>query len=122
MPRARLPRVGEIDPVERDRRAARLAAAGAVGASVAHELRNALAVAYARSGDLPRAVEEWRQVTLKRPDDPDALYNLGTALLQLGRPDEARPVLQRFIEVAPPRYAKDVAEVRDMIGRSQKRP
>jgi signal transduction histidine kinase len=37
--------VGEMDPAELERRAARLAAAGAVGASVAHELRNALAVA-----------------------------------------------------------------------------
>jgi signal transduction histidine kinase len=37
--------VAEIDPFEQERRAARLAAAGAVGASVAHELRNALAVA-----------------------------------------------------------------------------
>jgi hypothetical protein len=34
-----------MDPAERERRASRLAAAGAVGASVAHELRNALAVA-----------------------------------------------------------------------------
>lgn len=33
------------DPLDNERRAARLAAAGAVGASVAHELRNALAVA-----------------------------------------------------------------------------
>jgi signal transduction histidine kinase len=37
--------VADIDPAETERRAARLAAAGAVGASVAHELRNALAVA-----------------------------------------------------------------------------
>jgi signal transduction histidine kinase len=37
--------VAENDPAETERRAARLAAAGAVGASVAHELRNALAVA-----------------------------------------------------------------------------
>lgn len=35
----------EPDPLEIERRAVRLAAAGAVGASVAHELRNALAVA-----------------------------------------------------------------------------
>lgn len=35
----------EADPAEIERRAVRLAAAGAVGASVAHELRNALAVA-----------------------------------------------------------------------------
>ncbi|HZF49759.1 MAG TPA: ATP-binding protein [Polyangiaceae bacterium] len=37
--------MADIDPAETERRAARLAAAGAVGASVAHELRNALAVA-----------------------------------------------------------------------------
>ncbi|MFO0761409.1 MAG: ATP-binding protein [Byssovorax sp.] len=37
--------MGELDPAEVERRAARLSAAGAVGASVAHELRNALAVA-----------------------------------------------------------------------------
>ena len=77
--------------------------------------RNTLAVAYARSGDLPRAVEEWRQVVAIRPDDPDVLYNLGTALLQLDRPAEARPVLEQFIAKAPPRYAADVARVRQMI-------
>jgi signal transduction histidine kinase len=37
--------VVDTDPSELENRAARLAAAGAVGASVAHELRNALAVA-----------------------------------------------------------------------------
>ena len=47
-----------------------------------------------------------------RPDDPDILYNLGTALLKLNRPAEARPVLERFVAGAPPRYAADVARVR----------
>jgi signal transduction histidine kinase len=37
--------VPDVSPEESERRSARLAAAGAVGASVAHELRNALAVA-----------------------------------------------------------------------------
>jgi signal transduction histidine kinase len=37
--------VADADSAENERRTARLAAAGAVGASVAHELRNALAVA-----------------------------------------------------------------------------
>jgi signal transduction histidine kinase len=37
--------MGEADTPDNERRTARLAAAGAVGASVAHELRNALAVA-----------------------------------------------------------------------------
>jgi arylsulfatase A-like enzyme/Flp pilus assembly protein TadD len=77
--------------------------------------RNTLAVAYAQSGDLPHAVEEWRQIAAMRPDDPDILYNLGTALLQLDRPAEARPVLERFVATAPPRYAADVARVRQLI-------
>jgi signal transduction histidine kinase len=37
--------MSDIEAIDLERRAARLAAAGAVGASVAHELRNALAVA-----------------------------------------------------------------------------
>ena len=77
--------------------------------------RNTLAVAYARSGDLSRAVDEWRQVAAMRPDDPDILYNLGTALLQLNRPAEARPVLERFVATAPPAYAEDVSRIRQMI-------
>jgi arylsulfatase A-like enzyme/Flp pilus assembly protein TadD len=76
---------------------------------------NTLAAAYARSGDLPRAVDEWRRLAERRPDDPDILYNLGTALLQLNRPTEARPFLERFISVAPPHYAKDVERVRQLI-------
>lgn len=77
--------------------------------------RNTLAVAYAQSGDLERAAEEWQQVLTLRPDDPDVLYNMGTALLKLNRPAEAVPILERFIAAAPPRYAKDVARVRRMI-------
>lgn len=78
--------------------------------------RNTLAVAYAQAGDLRRAVEEWRQVALARPNDPDVLYNIGTALLQLNRPSEAKPFLERFIAVAPERYAPDVERVRKMLG------
>ena len=78
---------------------------------------NTLAAAYARSGDLPRAVDEWRRLVERRPDDPDLLYNLGTALLQLNRPTEARPVLERFVAVAPPNYAKDIERVRQLLAK-----
>ena len=88
----------------------------AVAADPSHTgARNTLAVAYARAGDLSRAVDEWRQVAALRPDDPDILYNLGTALLQLNRPAEARPVLERFVLRAPPAYAEDVSRVREML-------
>lgn len=46
------------DTDERERRAARLSAAGAVGASVAHELRNALAVAESALYLAQRAVDD----------------------------------------------------------------
>jgi arylsulfatase A-like enzyme/Tfp pilus assembly protein PilF len=77
--------------------------------------RNTLAVAFAQSGDLPRAVDEWRRVLALQPGNADVLYNAGTALLQLERRDEAVPLLERFIAVAPPRYAEDVARVRQLL-------
>jgi arylsulfatase A-like enzyme/tetratricopeptide (TPR) repeat protein len=77
--------------------------------------RNTLAVAYARSDDLDAAVTEWRTLLEAQPDNADVLYNLGTALLQLGRAAEAKPYLERFVAVAPPAYAADVARVRQMI-------
>jgi arylsulfatase A-like enzyme/Flp pilus assembly protein TadD len=81
---------------------------------------NALAVAYARSGDLPKAVEQWQRILSTQPNNPDLLFNLGTALLQLNRPAEARPLLERFIAIAPPQYAADVARLRQILSRLPK--
>jgi Tfp pilus assembly protein PilF len=77
--------------------------------------RNTLAVAYARSGNLEGAISEWRTLLQAQPANVDVLYNIGTALLQLGRAAEAIPYLERFIASAPPPYAGDVARVRKMI-------
>lgn len=95
-------------------------AIGTLGRAIAADpslvgARNTLAVAYAQGGDLQRATDEWRQIAGMRPDDPDVLYNLGTALLQLNRPAEARPVLERFVAVAPDRYAADVRRLRQLL-------
>jgi Tfp pilus assembly protein PilF len=76
---------------------------------------NALAAAYAGSGDLQQAVGVWRQLVERHPDDADVLYNIGTALLQLKQPIEARPYLERFVAAAPSQYAADVARVRKML-------
>ena len=44
------------------------------------------------------------------------LYNLGAALHDAGRRDEARPYLERFVRDAPPaRYAQDIARFRAML-------
>jgi arylsulfatase A-like enzyme/Flp pilus assembly protein TadD len=76
---------------------------------------NALAAAFARTGNLQQAIEIWRQLLEKVGNDPDVLYNLATALLQLKRPEEALPFLERFIATAPPQYEADVARVKGMI-------
>jgi choline-sulfatase len=62
-------------------------------------------------GDLQRALDI----------DPrlyDALYNLGMALDAVGRRDEARPVIERFVREAPPqRYTADIARMRALLDR-----
>jgi tetratricopeptide (TPR) repeat protein len=83
--------------------------------------RNSLAVAYGKRGDLPRAVAEWQQALAAEPNRPDILYNLGTALLQLERRDEAVQILERFMAVAPGGpYATDIPRVRQMIERARR--
>lgn len=46
-------------------------------------------------GELELAEERYREALRKRPDDPAALYNLGTLLRVSGRPDQALPYLRR---------------------------
>lgn len=46
-------------------------------------------------GELGAAEDRYRQALERRPDDPAALYNLGTLLRVTDRPDEAREVLRR---------------------------
>lgn len=79
---------------------------------------NGLGVAYARTGDMARAIEEWKTAVQLNPRQFDTLYNVGTALLRLKRPDEARPYLEQFLRTAPAdRYAADLQRVRRMIGK-----
>jgi tetratricopeptide (TPR) repeat protein len=46
-------------------------------------------------GEVELAERRYREALRKRPDDPTALYNLGTLLRVSGRRDEARAVLRR---------------------------
>jgi arylsulfatase A-like enzyme/Flp pilus assembly protein TadD len=52
--------------------------------------------------DSEGAVACWKKAVALEPDDEMALYNLGTALVRLGRPDEALPTLENYLRVAPP--------------------
>jgi signal transduction histidine kinase len=81
------------DPGDLERRAARLAAAGAVGASVAHELRNALAVAESALflaqrdlDDRPRLTRHLDQVA----DEIRKAHNVIGSVLGLARGEPVR--------------------------------
>ena len=67
------------------------------------------------AGQLDAAMPDLRRAVDLNPRAYDALFNLGMALWELGRREEATPVLERFVREAPPSYAQDVARVRMML-------
>jgi arylsulfatase A-like enzyme/Flp pilus assembly protein TadD len=78
---------------------------------------NALAAVYLRQRRQPDAIAHWKVAVELNPSMYDALYNLGTVLYSMGRRDEARPYLARFVHEAPAfRYAADIARIRRMLG------
>ena len=64
-----------------------------------------------RSGDLPAAEALYRQVLDSVPDHWDAMYLLGTALLQCGRFDECAALLSRVVASRP-----DVPDAHNNLG------
>jgi signal transduction histidine kinase len=98
--------MAELDPAELERRASRLAAAGAVGASVAHELRNALAVAesalYLAQRDLDDRVRLVRHLDQVSAEIRKAHNVIGSVLgLARGEPVRREPApVGRLIEAA----------------------
>ena len=62
------------------------------------------------------AIEDLRRSLDLDPHLYDALFNLVQALLTLGRRDEARPLIERFVREAPPiRYAADIARFKALL-------
>ena len=61
--------------------------------------RYGLAMEYANTGDLERAVAEYRALIGMNPDYAAAYFHGGQALEKLGRLEEARQVYQQGIEV-----------------------
>ena len=59
--------------------------------------RYGLAMEYANSGDLERAIAEYRTLIGFNPDYAAAYYHGGQALEKLGRVDEAREVYEKGI-------------------------
>src|SRR5947208_16913395 len=65
------------------------------------------------TGELAKAVPDLQRALDLEPRLFDALYNLAMALDRLGRRDEARPLIERFIREAPQqRYSDDIANLR----------
>ncbi len=70
-------------------------------------------------GNLTAAVDDLKRAVDLDPLLYDALYNLALALHDLGRLDEARPYLERFVRDAPPgRYARDIAKLQTILVKS----
>ena len=57
-----------------------------------------LAAARFAAHDYREAAQEYRRLLARHADCPPAEYNLALALRELGRSDEARPLLQSFVE------------------------
>jgi len=75
-----------------------------------------------RRGDHERAIAEWSRAVQLDPRNADALYNAGTALARDGHLDEARPYLERFLNVAPAAlYAEDLRRVEALLASSTSR-
>src|SRR5690606_36876994 len=55
----------------------------------------------AEGGDVDAAIVRFLQAIEATPDYPDALNNLGYALLLSGRPEEARPLYERALALQP---------------------
>jgi DNA-binding NtrC family response regulator len=61
-------------------------------------LNNDLGVAYFQSGDLDKASLAFKRVLKEKPDDPNALHNLGMLYLKRGMGEELRHDLREFLK------------------------
>ena len=66
-------------------------------------MHNAVGTIRGRQGDMAGAAEDFRKAVEANPDDLSARHNLGLALLELGRYDDAAGQLQQAV-VRHPRY------------------
>ena len=89
------------------------------------ELDPTSATAYANLGadalsanDVPSAIGDLTRALDLEPRQYTVLYNLALALDSVGRRDEARRAMERFVAEAPPRrYAPDLARFNTLLGK-----
>ena len=81
---------------------------------------NYLALSLFNQQRVGEAVDAWQRAVELDPGDLDVLFNLGTVAAGAGRPEVARPALERFVQEASSpslggRYAADVAKAASLL-------
>jgi predicted Zn finger-like uncharacterized protein len=56
---------------------------------------------FEESGDVQKAIEQFKGALAKAPDDPDLQLRVGSAYVVVGRPDDALPMLRKVLEKRP---------------------
>jgi arylsulfatase A-like enzyme/Tfp pilus assembly protein PilF len=80
------------------------------------QANNGMGVVEMKSGNRRAAIEYWKKAVARDPQNYDALYNVATELVADGRPAEARPYLERFVQTAPGSfYASDIRRLREVL-------
>jgi len=64
-----------------------------------------------------RALEAYRAALASRPDYSEALFGAARAELDLGKTDDARRDYERFVQVAPKEYRRQIAAAKEAIRR-----
>lgn len=68
---------------------------------------------YEESGDVDKAIEQFKTALARAPDDPDLQLRVGAAYVVIGRPDDALVMLRKVLEKRP-----TSAEAHHYIGRA----
>ncbi len=56
---------------------------------------------FEETGDVERAIEQFKGALARAPDDPDLQLRVGAAYVTIGRPDDALPMLKKVLEKRP---------------------
>lgn len=82
--------------------------------------RYGLAMEYANSGDLERAIQEYRALLTVNPDYSAAYYHGGQTLEKLGRREDARALYRQGIEattrIGDPHTRSEIQAALDLLG------
>jgi tetratricopeptide (TPR) repeat protein len=77
---------------------------------------NTLGVALFRQRQVAAALNAWERAVAIDPRQYDALYNIGLAAADAGRPEQAAKALARFVEAAPPaRFGAEITKARALL-------